>query len=94
VRELLRSDVRHIEVTLADANAALERELTSSGVVPHRVGEHLVIDVQGDAKVPKVLAAALGAGARVVEVMPRRETLEDLFMRRAIGNDDANPGAG
>jgi hypothetical protein len=28
----------------------------------------------------------------VIEVVPHRETLEDLFMRRAIGPDDLRPG--
>jgi ABC-2 type transport system ATP-binding protein len=88
VRELLRSDERRVEVTLADASEGLERDLASDGIVLHRVGEHLVADVQGDANIPKVLAAALAAGARIVEVVPRRETLEDLFMRRAIGSDE------
>ena len=51
------------------------------------------VDVQGDAKIPKVLAAALESGARVIEVTPPRESLEDLFMRRAIGSDDVNPAS-
>jgi ABC-2 type transport system ATP-binding protein len=93
VRDLLRAEARHIEVTLADASENLARELTGDGIVSHRVGEHLVLDVQGDANIPKVLAAALAAGARVIEVTPPRETLEDLFMRRAIGSDARNPTA-
>jgi ABC-2 type transport system ATP-binding protein len=87
VRDLLRTEARHIEVTLADAPDHLARELTGDGLALHRVGEHLVVDVQGDANIPKVLTAALAAGARVIEVTPPRETLEDLFMRRAIGTD-------
>jgi len=91
VRDLLRAEVRHVEVTLADANESLVQQLSIDGVASHKVGEHLVLDVQGDANIPKVLAAALAAGARVIEVTPPRETLEDLFMRRAIGSDDAGP---
>jgi ABC-2 type transport system ATP-binding protein len=40
--------------------------------------------VVGEARVGEVLRAALDAGAHVVEVTPRRETLEDLFLRRAL----------
>ena len=36
------------------------------------------------ASVGEVLRAALDAGAQVVEVTPKRETLEDLFLRRAL----------
>jgi ABC-2 type transport system ATP-binding protein len=88
VRELLRAEARHTEVTLAEAHEDLVKRLSIDGVVSHRVGELLVLDIQGDANIPKVLAAALEAGARVIEVTPPRETLEDLFMRRAIGSDD------
>jgi len=93
VRELLRSEVRRVEVTLADASDDLAHRLSRDGVASHRMGEHLVVEVEGEAKVPPVLGAALEAGARVVEVTPRRETLEDLFMRRAIGPEDVSPGA-
>ena len=86
VRELLRSDVRRVEVTLAEAIDELAQELSKLGLSSHRVGEHLVVDVEGDANIPRVLQAALARGSRVVEVTPRRETLEDLFMRRAIGS--------
>jgi ABC-2 type transport system ATP-binding protein len=89
VRELLRAEARHTEVTLADVHEDLVKRLSIEGVVSHRVGEHLVLDIQGDANIPKVLRAALEAGARVIEVTPPRETLEDLFMRRAIGSDGA-----
>jgi len=43
-----------------------------------------VLEVEGDAKVGDALRVALDGGAKVVEVVPRRETLEDLFMRRAL----------
>jgi ABC-2 type transport system ATP-binding protein len=85
VRELLRADVRRIEITLADASPALRTRLQEDGFVLNDAGGHLVVEIEGDDKVPRVLRAALDAEARVVEVAPRRETLEDLFMRRAIG---------
>jgi ABC-2 type transport system ATP-binding protein len=89
VRELLRADVRRIEITLADASPGLRARLQAEGFTLNDAGGHLVVEMEGDDKVPRVLTAALEAGARVVEVAPRRETLEDLFMRRAIGEGDA-----
>jgi ABC-2 type transport system ATP-binding protein len=89
VRDLLRSDVRRVEVTLGAASEDLARGLAGDGVTLQRMGDCLVVQIEGDAKLPKVLSAALAAGAHVIEVVPRRETLEDLFMRRAIGPDDA-----
>jgi hypothetical protein len=49
------------------------------------MAENLVVDVEGEVNVARALTAALESGARVLEVVPRRETLEDLFMQRAIG---------
>ncbi len=43
-----------------------------------------MLSVTGDKAVGDVLGRALAAEAQVVEVVPHRETLEDLFMRRAI----------
>jgi ABC-2 type transport system ATP-binding protein len=44
----------------------------------------LVVELEGEARVKEVLRAALDGGAQVLEVAPKRETLEDLFMRRAL----------
>ena len=90
VRELLRSDVRRVEVTLADVAPSLREKLVGDGFQLHDAAGHVVVDIEGDLRVPQVLTAALAAEARVVEVAPRRETLEDLFMRRAIGERDAS----
>ncbi len=94
VRELLRSEVRRVEITLSEAKDALAQELSTMGLTTHRVGEHLVAHVEGEANVTRALGAALAAGARVLEVVSRGETLEDLFMRRALGSDEATPGIG
>jgi ABC-2 type transport system ATP-binding protein len=85
VRDLLRAEVRRVEVTLGDVSTALRERLIADGFSVQDSAGHVVVEIEGDDKVPKVLAAALEASARVVEVAPRRETLEDLFMRRAIG---------
>jgi ABC-2 type transport system ATP-binding protein len=45
----------------------------------------VLVTVQGEAGVTDVLKAALESGASVGSVTPRRETLEDLFVRKAIG---------
>ena len=49
-----------------------------------RLPERLVVEVEGKTRVAEVLSAALEANASVVEVTPRHETLEDLFVREAI----------
>jgi ABC-2 type transport system ATP-binding protein len=94
VRELLREEVRKTEITLAEVDATLAEKLASLGFATRAVAGNLVVEVEGEANVGRALAAALEQRARVLEVVPRRETLEDLFMQRAIGEgDSANANA-
>ena len=84
LRTLLRGDVLRTEITLAAVPAALREHLAAAGFSMDERAEVTIVSVEGEAKVPEVLRAALDAGAQVVELQPRRETLEDLFMRRAL----------
>jgi ABC-2 type transport system ATP-binding protein len=43
-----------------------------------------VLDVQGDEVVKQVLERALAADIRVESLTPKRETLEDIFVRKAL----------
>lgn len=80
--ELLAGDVRHTEVTLAGVDDALREVLEELGYELHARADVTLLEVKGDPS--DVLRAALEHGARVVEMVPRRETLEDLFMRQAL----------
>jgi ABC-2 type transport system ATP-binding protein len=91
VRDLLRAEARRTDVMLEGATDVVEQRVAAAGVVGHREGEHLLLDIEGDQNVEKVLAIAIEHGAKVVEVIQRRETLEDLFMRRAIGREPGKP---
>jgi ABC-2 type transport system ATP-binding protein len=84
IRQLLRGDVLRTDVTLAGATPELLEELTAKGFSVSERPEVVVIEVVGEGRVGDVLRAALEAGAQVVEVAPRRETLEDLFLRKAL----------
>ena len=48
----------------------------------------LHVTIEGDAGVGPLLTRALAAGATVIEVEPERETLEDLFVRKAMSTGD------
>ena len=84
LRSLLRGDVIRTEVMLAGVGAELESALVEKGFTVNRRPDLVLVDVEGEGRVGEVLRAALDAGAQVVEVTPKRETLEDLFLRRAL----------
>ncbi len=84
LRTLLRGDVVRTDVTLAHVTPPLREALSDAGFTLEDRAEVTVVSFEGDAKVPEVLRLALEAGAQVVELQPRKETLEDLFMRRAL----------
>jgi ABC-2 type transport system ATP-binding protein len=84
LQKLLRGDVLRTEITLAGAGEALREALRAKGLGLAVRPDVVVIDLEGDARVGEVLKDALAAGAQVVEVSRRRETLEDLFLRRAL----------
>ena len=48
-----------------------------------RGDQELTVTLPADADVDEVLAFARERGGKVVEVSPRLDTLEDLFMKRA-----------
>jgi ABC-2 type transport system ATP-binding protein len=84
IRELLRGDVLKTDILLAKLSDAGKASLSEAGfTIETRPGLSL-ISVTGEGAVGKVLRIALAADAEVVEVTPHRETLEDLFMKKAL----------
>jgi hypothetical protein len=47
-----------------------------------RVGDELSVTLAADTDVDAWIARAHAAGAKIVEIAPRHETLEDLFVRQ------------
>jgi ABC-2 type transport system ATP-binding protein len=84
IRELLHAGVRRSEIALGEATPSLRAALDEMGHAPHELGELVVVEVEGDDAIRAVIERALAEGARVESVMPKRETLEDIFVRRAL----------
>ncbi len=85
---LLRSEVRRVEVELESASEALVDALRPRVLEVRRAKATTIVVVEGDAGVPEVLRAALDAGARVLGVTPYRDSLEELFLRKAVKGGD------
>ncbi|MCK6535336.1 MAG: ABC transporter ATP-binding protein [Polyangiaceae bacterium] len=82
--ELLKSEVKRTDLVLLGADEAFEAKATELGHRARRAADRLIVEIEGQAQVGDFLRAALDAGVTVVEVAPRHETLEDLFVREAI----------
>jgi ABC-2 type transport system ATP-binding protein len=76
---------RRFEVTLSGVDDALAKELAALGVKVHAMGTGSGFEVEGDEKLKAVLQKVMGSSvARLSGVVPKRETLEDVFVRRAL----------
>ncbi len=85
LRELLaEKKKRRSEVTIADANKGLRDVLLPMASAMREMGGALVLEVEGEDTVRSVIECALAAGARLEAIAPKRETLEDLFVREAL----------
>ncbi len=84
LRDLLSAGDRHSEVTIGGASPTLREALAGIASATREVGDLLVMEVEGDDAVRDVVQRALADGARLESVTPKRETLENLFVRRAI----------
>ncbi len=82
--DLLGASGNRFEVTLRGASDTLLRELSAMKLAPREMGRGTAFEVEGDAQLRAVLEKALATGANVEAVLPKRETLEDVFVRRAI----------
>jgi ABC-2 type transport system ATP-binding protein len=89
--ELVSQRLRGVDVVIRLAAGADDAGLTGGATQVRRVGDELSLTLPADADVDAWLARAHAAGARVLQVAPRHETLEDLFVRRVAA--PAAPGA-
>lgn len=85
--ELLTARLLSTEVCLAHASGTMPALPPGAGLRESPDGR--MADLPAGADVDGFLRAALAAGCRIISVTPRRESLEDLFVREA----DAQKGA-
>ncbi len=83
MRDLL-GDSEAREITLEGASDELKKNLTEKGHAIRDVASAVVLDAIGDEAVRAVIENALASGAKIASVVPKRETLEEIFVRRAL----------
>ena len=87
--DLVSPSLQGVDITVRfpDATGEPTAALADGAQRVRRVGDELSLTLPADADVDAWLARARTAGAKVVAVAPRHETLEDLFVRRVAGAD-------
>jgi ABC-2 type transport system ATP-binding protein len=82
---LLRPEVRRTEIELDGIGDEVRGELEALGAtITVRRGSRVTVVVEGDEASGPIVARALAAGGRVTALQEQRETLEDLFVRKAL----------
>jgi ABC-2 type transport system ATP-binding protein len=79
--ELLGGEVRRTDIKLAGAHAEFRVMCEKRGLVTRLERDDLVVEVPGSEPVSELLQTALTKRLVVLEVAPRYDTLEDLFVR-------------
>ncbi|MDQ3368634.1 MAG: ABC transporter ATP-binding protein [Myxococcota bacterium] len=87
--ELVEKTLQGVEIAVRLPAEAPADELTTGAGRVRRVGTELSVVLPGDADVDAWIARAHAAGAKIVSVSPRHETLEDLFLREVASADSS-----
>jgi ABC-2 type transport system ATP-binding protein len=66
------------------ADATFEARCIELGFKLRRLAQRLVVELEGDAALQDFLEFAIANKVRIIEVAPRQETLEELFVREAL----------
>lgn len=83
--ELLHRDTTSTDIYLTDADDDAVMGLVAQGIDARRQGTRVVVRVSSGERLQETLRILLTRGCKIIEVAPRQETLEDLFVREAIG---------
>jgi ABC-2 type transport system ATP-binding protein len=79
--ELVKKTILGVDITVRVPDKAKTESLVDGADRVRLVGDELSLTLPADADVDAWIARAHEAGAKVIEVAPRHETLEDLFLR-------------
>ncbi len=84
INDLLRPEVRRVEIELTDVSGELLAQLERQATHVRVLDKQVTLVSEGDDNTPALIKHAIEGGARVLAVTPHRETLEDLFVRKAV----------
>ena len=83
LEDLLNPKIKSIDLCLKGASEAMCQKIKgmSSSLSVH--GENILISIENEESLEKLLAWLSGQKAQIVSIIPRKETLEDLFLEES-----------
>jgi len=91
LEELLNSELSLVEVTCKGANPDVLQAFETQGYRVDRLGEYDRVIVEGQAN--DALSQLLNSGAEIQSVVPKRDSLEDLFVKESTRQVDEGKAA-
>jgi ABC-2 type transport system ATP-binding protein len=82
--DLLSRDRRRVELAIAGADESLRNKLAAMARSTRDIAGVFVVEIESDAAVQAAIEQVLAGGARLESLIPKRETLEDLFVREVF----------
>jgi len=89
VNELIHRGATMTELTLRGVDDALREQLVARSQLLRQMGDEIALEVEGEALVAELVTQALAGGGKLVSAVPRKDSLEDLFVRAALRTGDA-----
>jgi ABC-2 type transport system ATP-binding protein len=84
VKDLVKRSATLTELTLRNVTADARSTVAEGATVLRELNDELVLEVAGDDGLARAIERALAAGAQVTSAIPRKDSLEDLFVREAL----------
>jgi ABC-2 type transport system ATP-binding protein len=84
VKDLVKRSATLTELTLRNVPADARASLLDGATVLRELNDELVLEVAGDEGLARAIERALSVGAKVTSAIPRKDSLEDLFVREAL----------
>jgi ABC-2 type transport system ATP-binding protein len=88
IDELLARETNRTDVSFVGDTAELQAACERQGLVTRTDGRRLLVEVEGPDRLRELLRSALDRGVSVLEVLPRYDSLEDLFVRNVPSSDE------
>jgi ABC-2 type transport system ATP-binding protein len=84
LRDLVGTTTLRYELALLDVSEEMKADLKQRHLSLTQQGDTTVLEVEGESLVQDLLREVLPRGARLASMTPKRETLESIFVRKAL----------